>query len=86
MAVLLEAPGVSRAVVVPEPRLSPTHVVAVVERSRGAAPSDLVQRCRSRLSGPRVPRRIVFVDRMPLTATGKVDRAAAAALIDDHGA
>jgi long-chain acyl-CoA synthetase len=79
-AVLRSVPGVIRAVALPEPSAKPTHLVALVE-AESASRDDVLAHCRRVLSGPRLPRRIVVVQRLPLTSTGKVDRQAAVALI-----
>lgn len=50
-------------------------VVAVIAGEDPDLPARLDPWCRERLSGPRVPRRWEMVDRLPRTATGKVDRA-----------
>ncbi len=50
-------------------------VAAVVAGEDPDLPARLDPWCRERLSGPRVPRRWKVLDRLPRTATGKVDRA-----------
>jgi amino acid adenylation domain-containing protein len=56
---------------------------AVIERRRGAQPTaaDLRRHVRMQASQAHVPREIRFVDAMPLTPNGKVDREAVAALV-----
>ena len=50
-------------------------VVAIVAGEDPDLPARLDPWCRERLSGPRLPRRWEMLDRLPRTATGKVDRA-----------
>jgi len=53
------------AVIVPNTPIQPS-----------AQPSELDTFCRQSLAGYKVPRRFIFVDALPLTSSGKVDRAA----------
>lgn len=75
-AVLAVHPEVGEAAVVgvPDGRWGQV-VVAVVAGEDPDLPARLDPWCRERLSGPRVPRRWEVLDRLPRTATGKVDRA-----------
>ncbi len=75
-AVLAAHPEVGEAAVigVPDDRWGQV-VVAVVAGEDPDLPARLDPWCRERLSGPRVPRRWEMLDRLPRTATGKVDRA-----------
>ncbi|MYE33501.1 MAG: AMP-binding protein [Gemmatimonadales bacterium] len=75
-AVLAAHPEVRETAVVgvPDPRWGQV-VVAVVVGEEPDLPARLDPWCRERLSGPRVPRRWEVLDRLPRTATGKVDRA-----------
>lgn len=75
-AVLHAHPEVGEAAVigVPDGRWGQV-VVAVVAGGDPGLPARLDPWCRERLSGPRVPRRWEVLDRLPRTATGKVDRA-----------
>ena len=75
-AVLAAHPEVGEAAVigVPDGRWGQV-VVAVVSGADPDLPARLDPWCRERLSGPRVPRRWKVLDRLPRTATGKVDRA-----------
>ena len=54
------------------------RVVAVVELVAGATitAGDIIARCTTELAKYKVPERIVFVDRLPRNAMGKVDRVA----------
>ena len=75
-AVLHAHPDVGEAAVIglPDGRWGQV-VVAVVAGEDPDLPARLDPWCRERLSGPRVPRRWEVLDRLPRTATGKVDRA-----------
>ncbi len=58
------------------------QVAAAVVRRPDAAlnEADLTVFCRDRLAGYKVPRRVLFVDALPQTASGKISRAAVKAL------
>ncbi|MCY3700643.1 MAG: AMP-binding protein [Gemmatimonadetes bacterium] len=75
-AVVAAHPEVGEAAVIgmPDSRWGQV-VVAVVAGEDPDLPARLDPWCRERLSGPRVPRRWEVLDRLPRTATGKVDRA-----------
>ena len=75
-AVLKAHPEVGEAAVIgmPDGRWGQV-VVAIVTGEDPDLPTRLDPWCRERLSGPRVPRRWEMLDRLPRTATGKVDRA-----------
>ncbi|WP_420617054.1 class I adenylate-forming enzyme family protein [Candidatus Palauibacter sp.] len=81
-AVLATHPDVRETAVigVPDHRWGQV-VVAVVAGEEPDLPARLDPWCRERLSGPRVPRRWEVLDRLPRTATGKVDRARLRALL-----
>ena len=80
---LYEHPGVSEPCVVgiPHPTLG-QEVVAAVVREPGATldEAQLQKLARERLAPFKVPRRILFVDRIPRGATAKVDRRTVAGL------
>jgi bile acid-coenzyme A ligase len=74
-AVLMECPDVSDAAVlgVPDDRLGESLVALVV--AAGAADAKALKRfLRGRLARPKVPRTVVFVERLPRTEAGKLDR------------
>jgi long-chain acyl-CoA synthetase len=74
-AELLRCPGV-RAVVVfgRESALRNEEVAACVAAGAGVRETDLLEFCRERLSGWQVPKRIFFVDEIPVNERGKVSR------------
>jgi HIP---CoA ligase len=70
---LLEHPAVAQAAVigVPDERLGQVGKAFVVAKSK-ISEEDLLTWCRERMSGFKAPRSIVFLDELPLNATGKV--------------
>jgi acyl-CoA synthetase (AMP-forming)/AMP-acid ligase II len=73
--VLIEAPGVARAAVVGLPhRIWGEEVTAVLVAANGSATSDdaVKEHCRARLAGYKMPKRIIWVDELPLNSYGKV--------------
>ena len=74
-AELLQFAGV-RAVVAfgRESILRNEEVAACVVAGEGVLESDLLEYCRARLSGWQVPKRIFFVDEIPVNERGKVNR------------
>ncbi|MCV7317051.1 fatty acid--CoA ligase family protein [Mycolicibacillus parakoreensis] len=73
---LLEHPAVAQAAVigVPDERLGQVGKAFVVAREPISG-QDLMTWCRGRMAGFKAPRSVEFVDRLPLNATGKVDKA-----------
>ncbi len=77
--VLRQHPAVSDACVVGLPHEEWGQQVAVMvalEPERRVAEEALLQFCRERLAGYKIPRRLRLVDELPHTASGKVARAA----------
>jgi len=78
-ALLLEHPGILRACVVGTPDARWGEVVTAVVIPHEPDPtleSQLDAWARERVTGPRLPRRWRFVDDLPQTPSGKVDRSA----------
>ncbi|GAA1329707.1 non-ribosomal peptide synthetase [Saccharothrix algeriensis] len=76
-AALREHPAVRAAVtVVREDRPGDRAVVSYAEASGPARPEELLAHLRDRVAPHMVPRAVVVLDRLPLSAHGKVDRAA----------
>ncbi len=68
-------PAVSEVAVIglPDPRWIEAVTAFVVLREGEATTADaLVEHCRSRLAGFKLPKRVVFVDAMPRNASGKI--------------
>ena len=79
-AALGRIPGIVEAVAVGVPHQRWGQIVAaVVVLAPGTELSGIRRLARQRLSGPALPRRWAVRDRLPVTAVGKVDRAALAA-------
>jgi acyl-CoA synthetase (AMP-forming)/AMP-acid ligase II len=77
--VILEIPGVATAAAVAkdDPRLGEVPVVWIVLESASSVDSTaVINQCRNQLAAYKVPRDIHFVDTLPLTASGKVHKAA----------
>ena len=86
--VLRAMPGVAdvRIVAAPDPRRGQQIVACIV---RDAAAYELTtlrirRYCAARLAPHKIPRAIVFVDAIPRTARGKIDRAALDAVVRAH--
>lgn len=77
-AVLHQHPEVEEAAVLgaPHPEWGEA-VVAIVRHKAGGKPEarDLVDFCRARLSRPESPKHVVFMEELPRTSTGKIDKA-----------
>ena len=84
-AVLRTMPGIAdvRVVAAPDVRRGQQIVACIVVDAHASSITTLVIRryCAERLASYKVPRMIVFVERIPLTARGKTDRAALDALV-----
>lgn len=82
-AVLREAAGTPEvaAIAWPPPATGQTdHIVAFVAGPT-AAMADIRKRCRERLPSYMVPRKVVAIERMPVSPSGKIDRKALARLL-----
>ncbi|WP_084598709.1 AMP-binding protein [Actinoplanes subtropicus] len=74
------------ALAVPWPSASAVeHLVAVVARGGDRAPRQIIDACARSLPGYMVPRRVLVVDEIPRNPNGKLDRKAAAALLQEGG-
>jgi len=74
---LSEHPGVAQVAVVgaPHPRLGEVGVAFVVRRHDADLDAEgLIAWSRERMANFKVPRRVVFLDALPMNATGKVTR------------
>jgi o-succinylbenzoate---CoA ligase len=54
--------------------------VVVLQEGSSLTETELLSQCRKHLAGYKLPRRILFVDELPLTASGKIARTAVAQL------
>jgi acyl-CoA synthetase (AMP-forming)/AMP-acid ligase II len=78
-AVLATHPAVAEACVIaaPDARLGEVGVAAVqLKPGARCTEAELLELCRARLAGFKVPRRVAFVADYPRTATGKIRRGA----------
>jgi acyl-CoA synthetase (AMP-forming)/AMP-acid ligase II len=76
-AYLMTHPGIDLAAVVgyPDARLSEVGV-AFVRRAPGCALSeaDVLAHCRGRIASFKIPRAVIFVDDVPMTSSGKIQK------------
>ena len=78
--VLMQHPAVGKAVAFGSPHPSwGEEVVAAVVLNEPASEKELITFARERLADYKVPKKIYIVDRIPTTATGKIQRRAVAA-------
>jgi fatty-acyl-CoA synthase len=74
---LLEDPRINLVAVVgtPDPRLAEVPIAFVI-REQGTALSeeDVIGLCRGQLASFKIPRRVYFVDELPMTASGKIQK------------
>jgi long-chain acyl-CoA synthetase len=74
-AALLRFPGVRAAVVFGRESIRRNEeVAACVVATEGVRETDLLEFCRERLSGWQAPKRIFFVDEIPVNERGKISR------------
>ena len=82
--VLRAMPGIAevRVLGADDPRRGQQIVACIVAERAGAIPALAVRRfCAARLAPHKIPRAVVFLDAIPTTARGKVDRAALAVIV-----
>ena len=77
-AFLMGHPGVAQVAVVGcfDTRLSEVPVAFVVSQSDRSPPneSEVIAYCKGRIAGFKTPRRVIFLDALPMTPTGKVQK------------
>jgi fatty-acyl-CoA synthase len=76
-AFLLEDPRINHVAVValPDPRLSEVPVAFVIrEAGADVSEKDVIGLCRGRLASFKIPRRVYFIDRFPMTGSGKIQK------------
>jgi fatty-acyl-CoA synthase len=75
---LLGHPAVQNVAVVgyPDPRLIEVGV-AFVQRAPGETltESEVITHCKGKIASFKIPRHVIFVDSLPMTTTGKVQKA-----------
>ena len=83
-AVITQVPGVEEAVLcrMPDPLLDSVAVALVVAHDQAVVGPRILQSCKAQLSAAKLPRRILFVDEIPKTPYGKIDRRASQAVAD----
>ena len=81
--VLRAMPGVIdvRVVAAPDARRGQQIVACIVARGSGVTALAVRRFCAARLAPFKIPRTVVFLDAIPLTARGKTDRAALDAVV-----
>lgn len=87
-AALREAAGTAEAAAIPWPVSETGHadqIVGFICAPRATA-AEIRRACRTRLAPYMVPRRVVALDRLPVNASGKIDRRALARLLDEERA
>ena len=60
------------------------QIAAILAGGQGLSQADVRRFCAGRLAPHKIPRIVVFVDAMPLTARGKTDHRALEALVEAH--
>jgi O-succinylbenzoic acid--CoA ligase len=84
-AAIREVPGVDDAVVVGLPDDEWGERVAALVAADGATEADVEAHCRERLAGFKRPKALRFVDALPRTASGTVERERVRDLLSDGG-
>lgn len=76
--VLLGHPGIAQAAVVglPDARLHEVPVAYVIPKSGARLTSeDVIAYCRGKIAGFKVPRHVLLVEELPMTSSGKIQKA-----------
>ncbi len=76
-AVLLRHPAVANAVVIglPHPRwMEAVTAVVVLKPAVEVSEEDIIRHCKSHLGGFEVPKAVRFVESLPMTSTGKIQK------------
>ena len=75
---LLKYAGVQMCAVVglPDDKWGERVVGAIVTDRRDMSPQDIVRHCRELIAGYKVPKQLVFVEALPMTSTGKINKRA----------
>jgi fatty-acyl-CoA synthase len=77
-AYLMTHPAVDLAVVIsyPDSRLSEVGIAYVRSKAgQSLEESGLIDYCRGRIASFKIPRRVVFIDELPMTSSGKIQKA-----------
>lgn len=84
--ILRAMPGVADVCVVAasEPRRGQQIVACIVPQSDTITMLEVRQYCASRLAAFKIPRSVIFLDAIPMTARGKIDRVALDALVRER--
>ena len=76
-AFLLEDPRINHVAVVgaPDPRLVEVPVAFVIREADALlSEADVIEQCRGRIASFKIPRDVFFVDRFPMTGSGKIQK------------
>jgi len=73
---IFQHPDVTEVAVIgiPDEKWGELVTALVVPARDGVTPQDLIAHCRTNLAGYKCPKRIDFVDALPRTATGKLQK------------
>jgi fatty-acyl-CoA synthase len=76
-SILLQIPGVAQVAVVgyPDPRLHEVAAAFVVASPGAVVSLEAIDRhCRGEIASYKIPRRLIVVDELPMTPSGKVQK------------
>jgi fatty-acyl-CoA synthase len=77
-AFLMSHPAINLAAVVslPDARLSEVAVAFVrLEAGQALAPSEVIDYCRGKIASFKIPRHVAFIEELPMTGSGKIQKA-----------